>query len=248
MKRKASGFTLIELLVCIAIIGMLASLMIPFVGSSMERGRTAKCKGHLRAMSNAVHAYVAEHDGVFPLALETTDQGSRGWDFIISRGPSGREVNPGLIWESYGVNSVLQCPSFAGSDNWQGEEHTGYNYNASYLGGMRMEIGGTVFMNVPSARVTQVTTPSETAMFGDGEYAAGANKFMRSPEPGALDAGFFGRHAGTQGFRHRGKTMVAFVDGHVKAMAPVAAPSSLAAEVAPGTGFLSVDNSLYDLQ
>ena len=43
---------------------------------------------------------------------------------------------------------------------------------------------------------------AKTALFGDGQYSGGADKFMRAPYPNPGDANFSGRYSGTQGFRH----------------------------------------------
>lgn len=83
-------------------------------------------------------------------------------------------------------------------------------------------------------------------MFGDGEYSGGANKFMRAPWPNPGDATFSGRWAGTQGFRHLGRTNVAFCDGHAESLADRFVDNQDGAEnVAPGTDFLAKDDRLY---
>ena len=86
--------------------------------------------------------------------------------------------------------------------------------------------------------------------FGDGQWAGGANKFMRSPFSGKLDEGFFGRYAGTQGYRHSGKTNVAWCDGSVGRVRDCFTEAHPAEKenIAAGTGFLSPDNSAYDLE
>ena len=72
---------------------------------------------------------------------------------------------------------------------------------------------------------------------------------MRAPFPSPGDQSFSGRWAGTQGFRHRGQTNVAFCDGHAESRRErFTANADGADNVAAGTGFLSVDNSLYDLK
>ncbi len=237
---RKSAFTLIEMLVVSAIISLLISLLVPVISSVIERGKATQCKSNLRTMAQAVSIYLVENKGFFPPALVQSGGETQGWDFFSTGSGSNQELEPGWIWEEYGVNHMLQCPSFKGSDNWQGEDYTGYNYNSSYLGGMKTEMRGRVLLDVPSSNILQVKTPASTAMFGDGEYASGANKFMRSPNPGELDAGFSGRSAGTQGFRHNGRTNVVFVDGHVESREPLIEGQT--------TGFLSADNELYDLE
>jgi prepilin-type processing-associated H-X9-DG protein len=95
-------------------------------------------------------------------------------------------------------------------------------------------------------------------IFGDGEYGSGANKFMRAPLRHVEDqSDEFMRASGAQGFRHRGKSNAAFVDGHVESLGIRPAeriPAAWAGEpgaiimLGKGNGFLSQDNSLYDLK
>jgi prepilin-type processing-associated H-X9-DG protein len=82
-------------------------------------------------------------------------------------------------------------------------------------------------------------------LFGDGQWANGANKFMRSPLPSPSDSHLAARHAGAQGYRHRGRTNVVYVDGHAESRAE---RFTAGRPVAPNTGFISEDNALYDLQ
>ena len=85
-------------------------------------------------------------------------------------------------------------------------------------------------------------------MFGDGEFESGANKFMRSPYPGDLDDDASLALGGTQGFRHNGKSNVGFADGHGESLAVLYTDTAASGEPAEGCGFLSSDNSMYDLE
>jgi prepilin-type processing-associated H-X9-DG protein len=102
---------------------------------------------------------------------------------------------------------------------------------------------------LPPAKASHVRQPSRTALFGDGQYSGGANKFMRSPFVASGEPAV-SRFAGTQGFRHRRRTNVAFCDGHAESVGDrhTTTTAGDAPQVAPATGFLSEDNSLYDLQ
>jgi prepilin-type processing-associated H-X9-DG protein len=137
---------------------------------------------------------------------------------------------------------VQQCPSFAGNANWLTDPYTGYNYNTSYIGHGQYE-------SVPKpAKELSVRHPAKTVLFGDGQYAGGADKFMRAPFPNPGDASFWGRASGTQGFRHRNRSNAAFCDGHGESLSACYTNNSENAAVSPGTGFLSADNSIYDLE
>ena len=48
--RKTRGFTLTEMILCVAIIGLLVSILMPVFNRTMEMSRSAVCKGNLRAL------------------------------------------------------------------------------------------------------------------------------------------------------------------------------------------------------
>lgn len=60
------GFTLIELLTVIAIIGILASILIPVVGAVRESARASKCISNLRQMGTGIELYANDHGGASP--------------------------------------------------------------------------------------------------------------------------------------------------------------------------------------
>jgi len=249
---KIRGFTLIELIVVIAVITVLMAVMVPVLSQAREQGRSTVCLNNLRQMAIAAEVYASGNDGSYPPAyynqMDEEQFVSWCWDFTTVRrwDDDGvvTEVRPGLLWGSTGAERVHQCPSFRGDDNWFADPYTGYNYNTSYIGCDAREYPPA------SAKVTEVANPAGTALFGDGQWSQGANKFMRAPWSNPREAGFSGRYAGTQGYRHLGRTNVAFCDGHAEPWKErhTETYEYERANIAEGTGFLSADNSLYDLQ
>lgn len=247
MKHKRNNaFTLIELLVVISLISLLMAVLVPALSRARQRARALVCASGLRQMSLAANTYISDNNGFYPPAYQYSFEGGRNivvnWDFTTD----GETVSPGLLWQNGDNAEIQQCPSFRGSSNTPSETHTGYNYNTSYIGR-----GDYEKVKTP-ARSEQVRRPNRCAVFGDGQYALGANKFMRSPLPSEYDSTFAGRYAGTQGFRHSGSTNIAWADGHCSSLKEAFAENSLAGEnditnIARGTGFISAGNEFYSL-
>ena len=234
-----SAFTLVELLVVIGIIAILMGLLLPALNRARDQAKRITCLSNLRQMVIAAEAYLTENNSTYPIAQYMAADGTYAcWDLTTL--PGGTEVVPGLLWGRYGAIKIQQCPSFDGGANWLVDPYTGYNYNTSYLGHGQGEA-----IQAP-AKASAVKNPSQTAIFGDGQYADGANKFMRAPWPNPGDATFSGRWSGTQGYRHLGQTNVAFCDGHAQSIGDRFTDNADGAvNVGANTGFLSKDNSIY---
>jgi len=241
------AFTLIELLVCLGIITVLIGILLPTLARAREAGKTVRCLSNLRQMATAAQAYVNEFHGYYPPA-QWDDHGKLEWDFASENGV----IVPGLLWRGHTSMAIQQCPSFDGKSNAPGDPYTGYNYNTSYIGHGYGEV-----ISAP-AKVTAVRNPTATALFGDGQWRLGANKYMRSPKPSPGEDPWTyafnsnGNAAGAQGFRHGGLsggglTNVGFCDGHAESLR-YDVFNKPHGELAKGTGFLSADNELYDLQ
>jgi prepilin-type processing-associated H-X9-DG protein len=234
---------LVELLVVITIIVMLAALLLPAFAQAGARAKSIQCLSNLRQMGIAAHIYLDDNADFYPIAYWGDDEGnSYCWDLNVLYDANGNAtVQPGILWERQGNAQVQQCPAYTGSANWADNPYTGYNYNTSYLGHGQGE-------DLPQpAKNSAVRNPVKTVIFGDGQYAGGADKFMRAPFPNPGDASFDGRFAGTQGFRHRHRSNAVFCDGHAESLRDCCTNYSETVPLAPGTGFLSVSNSLYDL-
>lgn len=281
----ASGFTLIEVLVVAAVIALLAAVLLPSLARVRALSRSALCLNNLRQMAVAANEYTHTHEGRYPPAYfkpppDRNDPDARqynyAWDFTEIRHPlsGSRRIQPGLLWQGgKTIEDVHRCPDYKGGDNWAGISTTGYNYNTSYVGTLLYHVDfanpDQLKIDVAPARTADVKRPDRCVFFGDGEFAGGANKFMRSPWGDPADGGFEGppardlgappyycgrfpgsaRHAGTQGYRHLEDTNVAMADGHAQSWRsrnldtyPDAVP-----KIANGTGFLTTDNRLYDL-
>ncbi len=275
MGKKA--FSLVELLVVISIIAMLMAILVPAVVGARRQANRVYCLNNLRQLALAADSYAQNNNDYYPIAQYSWQENASTayaycWDFTqITENGQSRTV-PGLLWEGQTIEKVHQCPSYKSSSNWLSDPYTGYNYNTSFIGHGQGESTTSVYTGiivtnptlplftiVMPAKTTQVRKPIACALFGDGQYAGGANKFMRSPLPWDGDYNFSGiRQSGTQGYRHNKMTNVAWCDGHVSSQRELYTESINSAHIAIENynkttndrkiGFLSPDNSAYDLE
>ena len=261
-RRNEDGFSLVETLVVVSTTALLLGMLLPSLQTARQQAQKTLCLGNLRQLAIAAHNYGQTYDGHYPLAYYNRREGDvlrfYSWDFTTWKEWSGSiattHVEAGLLWTGQTAEKVQQCPSFKGVSNTQADPYTGYNYNTSYIGLI------DTLSPVDSARITDVSRPAETALFGDGQCAAGgSNKYMRAPfsHPGDTLLPDSARYAGAQGYRHLRQTNLAFCDGHADPWSKVytetdpAGKEALDAHNAGDSiqiGFLSPDNGIYDLK
>lgn len=104
------AFTLIELLTVIAIIGILASILIPVVGKVRENARRVKCGSNMRQVALAVLTYESEN-GVLPGPTERE-----------IRSPLLGDARPGAtspkeVWPTMNVDLSILLESYVGITN-----------------------------------------------------------------------------------------------------------------------------------
>lgn len=260
---RCRAFTLIEVLVVVAIIALLISILLPSLAPAREATRSTVCLSQLRQMAVAATSYTNTYASSYPISIYTavipaTSTSSErrieyAWDYtrITDSLAPQTVIRPGLLWQGTSVPQIQQCPSFKGGSTYDGDPYTGYNYNSSYVGTYRKVKSG---VKVRPARQDQIRRPGKCALFGDGEWSEGANKFMRSPwgsEKGARDEDVMGntRAGGTQGYRHTRKTNVSFADGHGESrIQRYTETYDYARSIIPNNcGFLSAANDMYSL-
>ena len=84
-----AGFTLVELLVVMAVVGLLASILTPFLRKGIDLAREGACKSNLRQWGIAFLTYAADHKGYLPhpdgqeRAAVGTDNGEHGWMDVL---------------------------------------------------------------------------------------------------------------------------------------------------------------------
>ena len=122
------GFTLVEMLIVVAVIGLLASIVVPTVGAALEYARRMSCANNLKGIATAMDMYLMDNDGIYPCAEDPVSTDPYVWLWM---GRGWREpVAPFLGGSVKGHGtSALFCPSDQAGDKY---EATSYAYSMSF--------------------------------------------------------------------------------------------------------------------
>ncbi len=127
ISSKKKHFTLIEVLVVVAIIGILASLLLPALKSARDSARQANCKSNQKQLGIAFQMYYGDNNDAVPYARDNISGGSFGWDDQIRSYLTSNEIPQATLlndwqWNADKAIESLVCPSAS-------EPQTGGNAN-----------------------------------------------------------------------------------------------------------------------
>jgi len=251
--QPARAMTLIETLVVLGVIALLAGLLMPALASVRTSAKQMQCQSNLRQMMIAANTYSATWDA-YPAAIRYDNAHGVAhviaWDWVTVFG-TGELIGPGPLWHyTDNPDHVMQCPAYSGPSNFNGDPHTGYNYNTDHIGAEAEYVGFGWNILRPGLKPHAAHRPSSASVFGCSSFSGGANKFMRDPDnPNALSLQL--TYSGGQAFHYAGHTNAAMLDGHVRTFAKPhpgehATESLLHLLDHPRNGFLSDDGEAYD--
>lgn len=105
-------FTLIELLVVVAIIGILASMLLPSLQKSRAKAMHAVCKNNQRQLGVAMNIYTDDNDDYFPHSGWLVNSGDQvGWLYSGDNKDSQDDVETGGLWPYLQTHEAYRCPS-----------------------------------------------------------------------------------------------------------------------------------------
>ncbi|MCQ2352835.1 MAG: type II secretion system GspH family protein [Victivallaceae bacterium] len=108
------SFTLIELLVVIAIIGILASLLIPALGTAREKANQANCMSNLRNIGQSLLIYADSYGGSLP--AKGGAKGNPDVDNYTAMELDDPKTTPALdilYWYTLRTPKIYVCPTTA---------------------------------------------------------------------------------------------------------------------------------------
>lgn len=187
-RSALSGFTLIELLTVIAIIGILAGILIPVVGTVREKARGAACSSNVRQIALAGYLYAQDY-GDYPGWGAGEDRKQLLYEYLHT-GRSNTDTAGDQIWN---------CPS-----NDQVDREASYGFNTHLNWQPFAHIADpSATVAVADAGITDALTPTL------------ATHLM---PPSRTTTGNIGRPNPRHSAEGQPAANVAFVDGHVRTL------------------------------
>ncbi|BCM92709.1 hypothetical protein IAD21_04591 [Abditibacteriota bacterium] len=212
LSKSRSAFTLIELLVVIAIIAILAAILFPVFARARENARRASCMSNMKQIGLAFGQYAQDYDETMVPSFVQYPSSYPYWSELLQpyvksvqifKCPSNTlNVNWSLstIPKSYVCNGGYSSTDFGGTGAIGDRPMRPLNYNyAGYDKGVN-----TSFYQSPSQTIVVAEKGTDTTNEAQISYIGSV-----TPPGNALQ-----NHLGTSNYL--------FVDGHVKALKPIA--------------------------
>lgn len=213
-------FTLIEMLVVVAIIGILASLLMPALQNALSISRAASCMNNQKQIGVAVSTYTNDFANRLPYYYFKDAWNNMAPDlmFMPQYGCPGVEYV-----KNRSRSELIRCPNddiAPGTSGWQMNSRRSYTMNNNNKGAAKIQVclqtdnlnDGTTLAKIanPSGVILFLERPQNNNYVGNTSCAVSANADNQSL---TLNK--------TGGTLHGGYYNYLFVDGHVEAHNPL---------------------------
>ncbi len=203
---RRSAFTLIELLTVIAIIGILAAIIIPVVGSVRRSSQRAGCASNLRQWGQAILLYSVENQGNYVIRGMSKAGNDMTWQGV-STNPSNM-LYGAYVPHSSLLSTIRTCP--LSTDNTSGSN---YVINRPY-------ISGSTVAPLDKVPLKQVRNPTRFMLMTDMASGVTASNGYSLIGPGGLTSLVSPLFTDAVDTRHHESANMVFGDGHVEAITP----------------------------
>jgi len=189
MKRRRTSFTLVELLVVISIIAILASLLLPALQKTRDKGKDISCKSNLKQIGGTYFLYIQDNNDWLPTTLSEASTRIPWYRAILPYVDSQKGDNVAACIRCIPLTTCQADPS--------PESAWGYNiwsYGANvYLGDDRYIAGSTLGCK----KYNYFTSPSLTSCVADNY-----NRILSTLALNYIE------------YRHSNGINVVYLDGH----------------------------------
>lgn len=227
--RARGGFTLVELLAVIAIVGVLAAIVIPVVGSVRETARAGTCVSNLRQIGTATQLFASEYKGILPGIGKTVPTASASWHDVLNARVFGSRLGSlnGTLQRSGDtpVAGQIYCPSMQPFGTAvRGPRAYGmntYTVDQNLTSNPRV-VWGDVLDYQKGLPVARFSTPARTVLVLEsersGDLVQPTAPFGQITPGDGTGTPAWSANSEFYAFRHKGRMNVLFMDGHVESL------------------------------
>jgi prepilin-type N-terminal cleavage/methylation domain-containing protein len=212
-RSSLKAFTLIELVLVIAIVGILASLLLPALAKAKGVANRVVCVNNLKQVGLAIRLYSEDHGDVLPFAK----QASLDYKPMVAKYmgvPRTAWTNGGVYWcpaSERAMSSSNSTPRYSIVNGRYRMEYYLYRFNG----------GNTIARDWPGIaglKLSEVSLPTKTVLVADSSAFNGLSYHGQSDS----------QHAWNE---------VSFADGHVNYTKILRLPGRLSCQSDPPTGY-----------
>lgn len=239
------GFTLVELLVVIGIIAVLISILLPALSKAMTAARTVQCLGNHRQLMLGITMYADENRGSLPPPQQTFTTFSWGGTTMTNANGIyiqwfsapfvGRYVNNSM-WPNGSSTPIIYCTELNVPDlmsrPWYDSvnNRNGIGLNYMWNCGLWANKGGPVRfysgIRSPARYVMLSDTAYQGISYHQGFFSWGYITHQVNGVPLDLNNANQMNSYGINAYRHGGRCILSFADGHAEACGDVVKASA----------------------
>jgi prepilin-type N-terminal cleavage/methylation domain-containing protein/prepilin-type processing-associated H-X9-DG protein len=220
--ENKKAFTLIELLVVIAIIAILAAILFPVFARARENARRASCQNNLKQISLGVLQYVQDYDEKFPspavcgpVTLETGQSSTS--DVCSAPAPNNYyHLWMHIIYPYTKSAQIFNCPSQRTASYLTGVYIGQYTGSITY--GYNTYVAGRSAAAVAQVSITPLVVDSTYYLSAPDSSCQSGKLNTTYPELTWCKTTTAAENNDPPIARHLETTVVAYADGHVKAV------------------------------